>query len=222
MISVCILAHAPTARSCLRFSHSVSAIAFCWWIASAVPALATDVIAIEEDWELTVQDPDTNSAGPQIVTVLAPLGHVDGVHAVFEINHRTQPEFTSGGMQLQTWNGEALLSYGNFPNPSLLNHSNETIRWTQRMRLEGSQLILEIANGISTSWDQFGGQGYLRKSVDTTVGNLNAYDPAVAVKQSGIGYAANRVGHLVLKEVRLVTSDGEVLTDTTVRVIHGD
>ena len=222
MISVRLLAHASAARSYLRFSQSALAIALCWWVAAAVPASATDVVAVEEDWELMVQDPDPNSAGPQVATVLAPLGNVDGMYAVFEMNHRTQPEFTPGGMQLQTWNGEALRSYGNFPNPSLLNQSNETVRWTQRMSLEGSQLIFEITNGISTSWDQFGGQGYLRKSIDTTAGNLNAYDPAVAVKQSGISYAANRVGRLFLKEVRLVMSDGEVLTDTTVRVVHGD
>lgn len=224
MISLHTVAHAPKALFRSRSSYSLIAVGFCLSIAAAIPATASDiqVVTIEEDWELTILDPDPDSASPQIACVLAPLGHVDGLHAVFEINHRTQPDFTSGGMQLQLWNGESLNAYGNYPNPSLLNSPSETIRWTQRMHLEGGQLIMEITNGASTTWGSFGGQGYLRHAVPTDLSNLNSYLPSVVVAKSGISYAANRVGHLVLKEIRLVTSNGDTHIDNTARFVHGN
>jgi len=50
--------------------------------------------------------------------------------------------------------------------------------------------------------------------------NLNGYDPNASVQNSGVGFASNRVQSLVLKAVRLVTSTGEVLQDTTLRPVY--
>ncbi|MBN1852555.1 MAG: hypothetical protein JW829_07515 [Pirellulales bacterium] len=222
MSFIALVTHSLRLLSWSRFTYLVFAIAVCCWMAAAVPAATLDIVTIEEDWELAVQDPDPNSASPQIACILAPFGHVHGHYAVFELNHRTQPEFTSGGMQLQLWNGEALVAHGNFPNPDLLNSPTETILWTQRMHLEGGQLRMEIINGSSTSWGSFGGQGYLFHTIQTDAGNLNSYNPSIVVEKSGISYAANRVGHLVLKEIRFIARTGEVFTDSTSRVVHGD
>ena len=54
----------------------------------------------------------------------------------------------------------------------------------------------------------------------TTLENLNSYHPTVSVGNSGISYAANRVQSLVLKRVRVTTSEGEVLEDSTARPVH--
>ena len=84
----------------------------------------------------------------------------------------------------------------------------ERVTWTQTMTLtrggEAIVLTFEIINGQSTSWGRFGGQGYLRSSVATELQSLNGYNPRLSVLNSSVGYAANRVQSLAIREVRLV------------------
>jgi hypothetical protein len=88
------------------------------------------------------------------------------------------------------------------------------------MEIAGSFLLFEITNGSSTTWGSFGGQGYLKASVPTTLANLNTYNPDVSVQNSGVSYAANRVESLTLKGVRLFLSTEEQLNDTTSRIVY--
>jgi len=174
-------------------------------------AQTTTVVRVEEEWELVVATPDSNSDGPQITCVMSPLGHVASLHAVFDLNHQSLPSFTPGGLQLQAWSGEWPVSQRKFPDTSVMAHAGETVCWTQSLEIVEGNLVMEITDGSSTTWGSFGGQGYLKTTVDTTLADLNAYDPAVSIAHSGVGYAANRVQSLVLKAVRLTTSTGEVL-----------
>jgi hypothetical protein len=183
-------------------------------------ASGQDIIRVEEDWELVVLNPDSSTESPQVTCILSPLGHVGGLHMAFEVNHRTQPSFSGGGTQLQVWSGGTLWNHRNGPNYGRLQHNNETVRWTQQMRLSGGSLEFEIVNGSSQSWGSFGGQGYLRATATTSLSNLNQYSPSVSTAHSGVGYASNRVDSLVLREVRRYSSAGLVEQDTTLRVVH--
>ena len=187
---------------------------------SASAETAAAVVAVEEDWELVVGTPDPNSDGPQLACTMSPLGDVESHHCMLEINHHTIPCFAPGGLQLEVWNGETPVHERKFPDPSLLSTPGEVVRWTQRMELDDTGLVFEIINGTSTTWGNFGGQGYLKATVTTDLQNLNAYHPSVSVANSGISYAANRVQSLVLRKVRVYTSTGEVLEDNTVRPVH--
>lgn len=178
------------------------------------------VIGIEEDWELVVASPDANSTAPQVSCTISPLSHVSSLHAAFELNHQSQPEFTAGGLQLQVWNDEQPLSSRKFPTSGVLDTDNEVIRWTQSLTLEDGTLTFEITDGTSTTWSNFGGQGYLKASLTTNLENLNGYDPDISVENSGVAYAGNRVTKLVLKRVRATLASGEVIEDTTQRVVH--
>jgi len=207
----------PGWRWCSGFAAAFLAVCF----AAAAPAEDDAVIVrVEEDWELVVQTPDANSHGPQVSCAISPIGNVDGVYGVFVVNHRSLPAFAGGGLQLQVWNDESPVSHRKFPNDAQMTQAGETVRWTQSMQLGDGLLEFEVTNGNSTTWGDFGGQGYLRITVTTDLANLDSYNPTVSVKNSGVGYAANRVQSLVLKRVRLVTSDGEVLEDDTARVVH--
>lgn len=188
--------------------------------ASAQEILALQVVRVEEDWELRVDQPDANSNGPQVSCALSPYSHLEGVHAVFELNHRNLPTFVSGGMQLQVWNYETPLASRKFPNDNMLQMADETIRWTQVMKLDGGSLVFEIINGTSTTWGNFGGQGYLRFATQTDLNHLNSYDPNVSVENSGVGFAANRVLYLAMRRVRIVLADGNVVEDETTRIVH--
>jgi hypothetical protein len=179
-----------------------------------------DVTKIEEDWELVIGTPDAGVAAPQTTCTIAPAGNLNGLHATLELNLRSQPSFSPGGVQLQLWNGEQLLATRTYVNYSALSTANETITWTQVVRKNGANLIFEVSTGSSNTWGDFGGEGYLRASVDGSLLNLDTYSPDVSVANSGIGFAANRVQSLKLKQVRVTTSSGTVYIDTTQRVAH--
>ena len=207
---------------------SSRSIAFCLAMATGC-LLAADlfaqsssvsVVRVEEDWELYVGEPDANSIGPQVSVTISPFSHLNGWHAVFELNHQSLPKFVAGGLQLQIWNGETPSESRKFPSANLFATPEEVVKWTQTMTVNGALLTFEVENGSSTTWGSFGGQGYLRHSTPAAVKNLNDYSPEVSVSNSGAGYAGNRVKLLVLRSVRYELSNGQIVEDTTVRVAH--
>jgi hypothetical protein len=212
----CRWPHAQTARLSTLFAGLLIVL----FAARGIASEPITVVAIEEDWELVVKSPEPNTTAPQVSCTISPLSHVESIHAAFELNHQNQPEFTPGGLQLQVWNNEEPLISRKFPNAAVLSTDDEVVRWTQGLRLDAGTLTFEITNGTSTTWDSFGGQGYLKASLMTNLENLNGYDPDVSVQNSGVAYAGNRVTTLVLKRVRATLATGEVIEDTTPRVVH--
>jgi len=180
----------------------------------------SQVVRVEEFWELVVGLPDSTTSGPQITCTISPRANLDGRYSIFTLNHRSHPSFAPGGTQLQVWNGESTVEARNHPNTALLNTTGETIKWTMKMSLISGLLVFDVDDGDSTTWSNFGANGHLWASVSTNVSNLNGYNPAVSVANSGVNFASNRVQSLVLKKVRLVLASGEVLEDTTARVVH--
>src|SRR5262245_13872484 len=88
------------------------------WAASLLalvlsPALASAdpyVVKVEEDWELVLLEPDTAVTGPQLTCTMAPTASPDALRVAFDVNHASVPSFSSGGMQLQVWQGEQCVS----------------------------------------------------------------------------------------------------------------
>ena len=190
------------------------------WAGIASGESGSTIVAVEEDWELVITTPDPDTSGPQAICTMSPQGNMSGLYCTLELNHQTVPDFAPGGLQFELWFGEALITERRAPTQAVLAHAGEVIRWTQRMQLADGMLTLEIVDGTSTTWGSFGGQGYLKAVVPTWQESLNDYCPAVSVENSGVNYAANRVQSLVLKRVRMITSDGEVLEDATPRPVH--
>ncbi len=190
-------------------------------------ALAQDdvtVVRVEEDWEMVVGTPASDMEAPQAICTISPLGNIDTYRATFEINHHTIPDFAAGGLQFEIWNGGVALHNRRIPNQALLNTPDEVITWTQSMEIVDGSLYFEISNGVSTTWGEFGRQGFFRSSVeiggDVGLNNLNAYSPDVSVANSEVGYASNRVTSLILKSVRAYDSDGVVYESENERVVH--
>ncbi len=187
-----------------------------------LPAQASEpakVVRVEEDWELVIREPDAQTESPQISTVMAPGGNINGVYFAFSLNHRALPDYSAGGMQVQYWNEGFGLDSMNNSHHDLLATPGETVTWTQSLRVYGDQLIFRVKNGHSTTWGDFGGSGNLRLSKWTTLDDLNNYRTEVSVANSGIGYASNRVTSLVLKRVRGYTQYGDIIEDNTERVV---
>jgi hypothetical protein len=188
--------------------------------ADPIAAQTPGIVRVEEDWEMVVGESSANSDAPQVTCVISPLGNVDSLHATFVVNHHDVPTYVAGGLQLQAWNGDALLVSKRAPNQAVLATPGETIRWTQLMEISDNKLSFDIINGHSTTWGDFGGDGTLKATVTTNLANLNAYSPDVSVAESGVSYASNRVQSLVLKRIRAYDASGTMLEDTTPRVVH--
>lgn len=190
------------------------------WSQSLLPNLIPTLNRVEEDWELQLMEPDSTLTAPQITCSMAVGPTVEGIYATFELNHQTQPAFEVGGLHVHLWNGDVVRASRSQDNRDSLRTSGEVIRWTQAMYVSGGNLVFDISNGTSTTWGTFGQGGQLRVSIVTSLTNLNPYDPETSIANSSVGYASNRVRKLVLKRVRLYTSDQQVWEDSTERIAH--
>ena len=178
-----------------------------WWSATGV---AIEIVSIEEHWELSIGEPDAGSSSPQICMVMSPTGHLDGDYFVFTLNHHTHPVWAPGGMQLQRWQGDEIVASRVGPSEGVLNRPQEVVRWVQRTKIADGSLIFEVVSGQSESWGTFGDVGHLRCSVETNLVNLNGYQPAISLEESGVSFAGNRVASLVLRKLRWFDPEGHV------------
>jgi hypothetical protein len=154
--------------------------------------------------------------------MMGPSNSTQSHYFVFTLNHQGLPNYVAGGMQLQVWNGEDLVSYKNGVKEGQLSQTDETVRWTQRLTVANGLVVMEIDDGSSQSWGEFGGQGYLKTSVQTSLTNLNEYRPYLSLTESGIGYGGNRVQTLELESVTWTLADGRVFKFTAPIDIDAD
>jgi hypothetical protein len=178
---------------------------FCW---SEVVASDTDVVLIEEYWELHIGGPDAARTAPQVTMVMSPLESLTGDFFAFTVNHWSYPEFASGGYQLQYWNGESCVSALHGWKTSTLDQDGETVSWVQRLSLSEGHLKFQVLSGHGDTWGNFGGEGFTL-SIPSQLERLNSYRPGTSITQSGIGYAGNRVSSLTLTKLRWITADGQ-------------
>jgi hypothetical protein len=184
-----------------------------------VPAAAQQVVRVEEDWELVLGEPDPVIVGPQVTTTMSPTGNLDGVYFTFEINYRSLPWWTPGGLTIHQWSGEARVQSFDRSDRSVMQTSGETVSWTQILSVDGTNLTFQVKNGSSTTWGPFGYSNMFKLRTAFS-GDLSGYSPDLSVAQSGAAFAGNRVQLLRIKEVRLTLSSGQTLTDSTPRIAH--
>jgi hypothetical protein len=181
----------------------------------------TGASRVEEDWEIVIKEPSTATDSPQLSVVFGPADPESKTHAVFELNHATQPSYLKGGMQLQCWWGEELVDYRNQHHPSDLHVNNETITFTTATQTGNNKILMEVLNGNSTSFGAFGGETSLRAQVNLAKADLSDFDSNYSLQHSGCGWGKNRVSKFTRKAIRYYDKDGSLAAqDTTERVIH--
>ena len=180
----------------------------CWTLTPATVS-AIEIVSIEEFWELNVGEPDAQRSAPQVTMVTSPIGSLENLYFLFALNHQSHPDWAPGGMQVQLWNGGDLVASHTSQESETLQHSNELVRWVQRTELSNGQLTFKIHSGESDTWGAFGGDS-LKFSFPSALTNLNGYLPAIAIEESGVNFAGNRVRSLTLTKLRWTDSDGQV------------
>ena len=203
-------------------SWSVPCLALVWW-ASAVAGVDAQVASpsstrVEEDWELVVNQPDTNKNGPQVTCSISPLNS-NTAYGAFDINYKTQPGYSPGGLQVHAWDPYVPIATHNLPVTGLLATPDETIRWTMRMYLRSGWLKFRVVNGQSQTWGAFASTR--SAAIPTQFTNLDGYDPSVSVAHSGVSFASNLVTSLTLKAVRWYDASGTMILEvTTPQVVY--
>jgi hypothetical protein len=178
----------------------------------------THVWRVEEEWELVVADPDSSTVGPQVTCTISPRGDLAGQYATLDLNHRSAPTFMAGGVHLHMWYGESRTTTISKGSTAVLATPHETICWKTVMTLQDGVLTVDIDDGSSATWGEFG-NGVLY-SVNTSLPNLDRYSADVSAANSGVGFASNRVKSLKLKRVTGHLSNGQAVVDSTERVVH--
>jgi hypothetical protein len=183
-------------------------------------ATATDVVRVEEDWELVLGLPDVNSCGPQVVTTMSPNADIYGTYFTLELNHRSAPTWTPGGISIHRWSGEFRMGSYDRADRTVMSTTNETVTWTQAMYFDNGRLNYKVSSGNSATWGQFGYSGTVKLDCGWGVSHLNSYSPVVSTVNSGPAFAGNRVQSLKILHIRYTLSDGTTVTDNTERVVH--
>jgi len=183
-------------------------------------AAAQNITQVEEDWELVLGQPDQNVCGPQVLTTMSPFNDINDTYFTLEINHRSAPYWTAGGLSIHQWSGEWRIQSYDRADRSVMNTEGETVTWTQQLSVNSGQLTFKIINGNSTTWGAYGYSGMFKVHTNWGVGNINSYSPDVSVSQSGVAFAGNRVKSLKIKEIRLTLDDLFEITDSTERVAY--
>lgn len=178
---------------------------------------------VEEDWVLVIGTPDSTAVGPQITTCMSPVSDGSTSFVAFDLNYRDYPSFVAGGLQAKVYSktsGDVLSN--STQGDASFQTTGETITWTQRMSLSGSNaLTYTIVNGQSTTWGAFGqAQGLDALTFTASVSSLASYSPATSIAKSGVGWQSNRVTSMTLVRVRYYSNGQLVTTDTTSRSVN--
>ena len=109
---------------------------------------------------------------------------------------------------MQCWDGDTLMHTRNYHNGDILSYDNETITWVNKLSIDDGKLTFDVDDGTSTTWGNFGNEGYLIMRTNYEMTRLNEYRPSISLSESGITFAGNRVSSLVLTKLVWRTADG--------------
>lgn len=173
----------------------------------------TNVVRVEEDWQLHITQPDVQLDAPQVTTTMIPFSWQPDLLLHVDLNHGTQPSFSNGGLQIRATIEDECIAQTRLLSDERLHHEYETVDWTQFVALTEGGFHFGIINGSSETWGTFGGSSAAMNVAASMVGgnlSLDGYSPQHSLSHSGVTYASNRIGHLRLKKIRVHLSNGHV------------
>lgn len=171
---------------------------------------------IEEDWSVTIATPDPGVTCPQISTTIKVDPSESTCSAMFTLNYRDSPTFLAGGMQLKFQNGEQTLTSAS-RGTAQLQTAQESITWTQRLRLSEGNLQFKIMAASSTTWGNIASSDDFAVSIASSLSSLAGYSPATSVLDSGPSFGSNRVASMKLLRIRYYRGTTLLSTDETPR-----
>lgn len=176
-----------------------------------------EIFVVEMTFTLQLNETDPMKSSPQFFTTV-PLG--GGKQFCICWNYYDQPTYLPGGVQVQVWDNGTLLSVEEIAGSELY-INNDIIRWTQRIWLSGGDCHMSLTGLSSATW----GNSLAANTVTcpgTGLGNLNNFNIADVVAESGVQHGHQRVVKFSVTEVQSLASedDKKPIVDTTERIIY--
>ncbi len=178
-----------------------------------------EITRVEEDWVAYVRNPDSSTCAPQILNLISPNGTTSGPIGLIELNHGSQPEFDSGGFQVQTWVGDSEVMSIRSSEYRSLSRSYDKVSYTVELAMDANHFHVSLKNGRSRSWGWFAAEA-VTASIPRYNHNLTDYNPQHSVDNTTINVGAHRVELLLQTETRYYSGNDLISTDPTDRVIH--
>jgi hypothetical protein len=189
-------------------------------LGAGIAQAAAPVTRVEEDWRVEFGTPDPETNAPQVTITISPSATLSGQYGVFELNHRTLPDYAAGGLQIQLWQGETPISYRSSSHTDVVHGDGDVVTFTTSMDVSGDNATFTVKNGNSQTWGTFSQSGWLNRTASCNWGNLDNYDPSASLINSRVGFASHRVRKLVRTAVRKYAGSDLVDNDTTEHVVH--
>ncbi|MEQ9411016.1 MAG: hypothetical protein RIK87_25115 [Fuerstiella sp.] len=186
--------------------------------ASAVD-LTVPVVRVEEDWVAYIRNPDANLGAPQITNVIAPKATTEGAFGMVELNHGSQPDFRSGGYQVQSWIGEIRNDHVFSEESAVLRYDYDKLVYTVAMEISETSVSFTLKDGRSRTWGRFAQHGVTAMAPASGL-TLQDYDPQFSVDNTTVNVGAHRVALLYQRETRYYSAAGLEVTDNTPRILH--
>lgn len=161
------------------------------------------IFMVEEDWEMTLNQPDARTNSPQVAFFL----HPDALHSdryfQVQMNYAAEEGYSSGGFRVGAFVDEVPLDEERSKVKGVLSWDNDTVRWTSAMARFNDQLMFALKDGSGYQWGAFGGPEYLVAMPEDDIHDLDHYSPQESVNNVDIGFGRNRIKSLRLKKVRV-------------------
>ncbi|MGV3486543.1 MAG: hypothetical protein ACO1RT_19150 [Planctomycetaceae bacterium] len=170
------------------------------------------IYRIEEDWELVINEPDAASNSPQVTFSTYPDAGLDGHCFQLQMNYAADTEFSAGGFHVAAVKNDSMVDEARSQTRSVLSTNGDRIRWTSIMAVIDGDALYAIKDGFGTQWGSFGGPEYLVRMYSTPTADLSGYTPQKSLDAVDIGFGANRINSITLRQVRSYYTDGRVET----------
>jgi hypothetical protein len=204
------------ASSVLYTLHKVviGGIVSAWIFAALPPSMAGDgtIYRIEEDWEMVIKEPDASTYSPQVTFFTYPSVNLDQAYFQLQMNYAADKDFSGGGFHVAAVRDEEIIDEARSDTRCTLSTDGDLIRWTSVMAVIQNKVLFAVRDGHGQEWGSFGGPEYLVKITPSPVADLSEYHPQKSLDSVDIGFGANRVDSVTLREVRVFYSDGRTLT----------
>ncbi|TWU67613.1 hypothetical protein [Crateriforma conspicua] len=194
----------------------------CMTLIMAVGAIPTDrcvgeesersIFFIEEDWELVLNEPAPEINSPQVSFFVFPNSEDENSYFQLQMNYAAEESYSSGGFRVTAVRQSNPVDDERSDDRQLWTIHGDRIRWTTVMASMDNKYLFAIKNGQSEDWGEFGGPDYLVEMIHEGSLGLSRYTPVKSLENVDIGFGANRVGSITLKNVRVVYNDGHVRT----------
>ncbi|NND97438.1 MAG: hypothetical protein HKN47_08950 [Pirellulaceae bacterium] len=163
---------------------------------------------VQEDWEMTINDPDVATHSPQITFFACPNATNEDCYFQLQMNYHAHDEFSGGGFHVAAFRDDTQIDEARSDTRLPLRVDGDHIRWTNVIAANNDKLFFAVNDGHGNDWGNFGGPDYLVSMPANGVNDLTNYRHQKSLEMVDVGFGANRVSWIKLIRVRYYFTDG--------------